>query len=434
MFDAIFFGVIIGILLTIIIVIIGSIQTSKRVSELKNGLLVQKNFTISQSFISVDGSSAVAIDENRKRIIVAIKRLLTNEPVQYKTFNYGDFIASEVIIEEGKNNVVARINLKLSFSDIKFPTVIIVFHAGNLNKTTAIYQEQFNAVHHWKEIFEVIKSQKDIAIQEISNNDTEIYTSQNQVITIVPSASETINPKKNNKYVKYIFFFLIVSFIAIALFYYINTNQQKRNTNSSNLASTAVEIQKLPIESVGNLFKKCLEAKERNPFETDEEYKKRQLQIIDTSKIYYFELEYEYNGINDEKYLYDIKKQKLILKGGNRPPSPPSYYSESEKFQSKGIQVKVSKDYIVSFMNLQSLPDSLYKRNKREFQVSTYISPKDAQDKIIYLVAMAGVKIIPNARCESNYSGNYFEAKLAELVIYNYSESGSKIIQRIKVN
>ena len=63
------------------------------------------------------------------------------------------------------------------------------------------------------------------------------------------------------------------------------------------------------------------ESKDRGQFETDEEYRKRQPEPIKKSEIHYLIAETFRNGYEDEKYVserysYNIKNNKLTIKGG----------------------------------------------------------------------------------------------------------------------
>ena len=164
--------------------------------------------------------------------------------------------------------------------------------------------------------------------------------------------------------------------------------------------------------------------------------------------------------------LYDIKKNKLTIRGGD-------YYSYSN-LETKGVPILIQSndkqiediytgsnafgvtsevikykiyDYILSFHNLNIIPDSLFNRRYKEFKMSIYLSPKEAEviaDDLRIVVAIKPISYqlsgsiffdshepeVSDPEERKNYS-YFIDANVAELILYN--KKTEEVLSKVEI-
>jgi hypothetical protein len=168
------------------------------------------------------------------------------------------------------------------------------------------------------------------------------------------------------------------------------------------LFSTPLFAQPFKITDIDSFFKAYTNQNKqpkRGEFETLEEYQKRLPQPYDSSKIVYFNI-YANADIFDKNYTYDIDNQMLTFFGGKICLEKSSEYQtndgipiniytniyrnkeyEASNAYGKTVTVKelYGKFYVLNFLNISGLPDSIYDGAKNEFHLSIKKAPKEAE-------------------------------------------------------
>lgn len=157
----------------------------------------------------------------------------------------------------------------------------------------------------------------------------------------------------------------------------------------------------LPVEEVAPFFsdfqKKGMKPT-RGEFETKEEYEKRLPKPWDSEKVVFFSLN---RSKLNKAYRYDVDRELLTVQGGKVPISasdlkkefagtPVTIFDEWEdkgEYEAKngfGERVTVKKtwltEYVLFLDNIGPLPETVYDRNKRQFEIQLSRAPKAAAE------------------------------------------------------
>jgi hypothetical protein len=159
-------------------------------------------------------------------------------------------------------------------------------------------------------------------------------------------------------------------------------------------------------------FTKNKERAERGEFETNEEYQKRISKQFDTTTVFYFKLESTLSYLT-KHYHYDIDSELLSVTGGTSKTYQYSNYQPQDanpvvilsRSESKGTYkasnafgktVTVEKtyfyDYVLSIVNSDDIPDSIFNKTDLSFTLSTNAPPKKAEQISKNLILVIGVK------------------------------------------
>ena len=223
--------------LMIILAVIGSqIEENRKVKQRKYLLTLQpkeKQFRETQSFLSFDLLSKIAMDEQNRRIylwapenrdVQSLKDIPYRMPYQLFSYAYSDILAVEIIENGSRTSTVFRrsqsarfllnglqptmltspreqsegqrtysLLLKLIMKDSVKPIHLIHFYidsAKSPNKNSAIYQKAQNDLEHWFTVFHFIM--KDI-------DKMEGYEHEDETCLLI-DASRTIEMEKPNHF------------------------------------------------------------------------------------------------------------------------------------------------------------------------------------------------------------------------------------------
>ena len=171
----------------------GSAINSRRRRRMKAYLSSQPDFAPSQSFIDCTGISGLAIDEQRKRILL----LNLRKPHSHRLIDYRDLLSSELFEDgttissavrssqiggavvgglilgipgaligglSGKREIstqVHHIDLRLMVNDVKTPLHEVRFLKHSRKKGSLLYQMAMDNARRWQALMEVLIQQAD---------------------------------------------------------------------------------------------------------------------------------------------------------------------------------------------------------------------------------------------------------------------------------
>jgi hypothetical protein len=214
-------------------------------------------------------------------------------------------------------------------------------------------------------------------------------------------------------------------------------------------------------------FTRRKEQTERGEFETNEEYQKRIAKPFDTTAVYYFKLETT-PASSYKNYKYEIDAQKLSLIGGHcknyayydynpegsdvvviltRSESQGTYKASNAFGRTVMVEKSYLYDYVLSFANLDNVPDSVFRKDECTFTLSITAPPKAAEQMSKNLTLVIGVKSLGYQRStkqcvltiepkidspsELSLFSRLIEVKFVSLFLYD--ESSKRILARFEI-
>lgn len=124
-----------------------------------------RHFIAFKQYISIDGSSGIAIDENRKAICLVHNK---NGIVKGKIIVYKDIVSAK-IVEDGQN-----ITLHIVTRDKEQPSHIVSFMNSGIKQDSSLYKAAIEKAQEWHSLMSEIIDQVKEDEQILKRNPTEI--------------------------------------------------------------------------------------------------------------------------------------------------------------------------------------------------------------------------------------------------------------------
>lgn len=156
------------------------------------------------------------------------------------------------------------------------------------------------------------------------------------------------------------------------------------------------------------------ERQERGEFETKKEYERRMSNQADTSSVLFFRLDKK-PLYSHKNYKYDLDAEKLTFTSGEcinyqyhdyelsagtsvviqtRSEDNGTYEASNAFGKSVTVEKTYFYDYVLNFINLSNVPDSVFDKSECTFNLSISKGPKEAEKLSKNLLLVIGVKLL----------------------------------------